>query len=175
MQAEHDERRRHRRFGKEESPKVTSEVEDLCSQCHPFCLVMDITRIGFRLRNISMRFPTHQEDFRRMRAQLGVGCRSPSVPTLGSVGKLTVTDKPHSGLGRTSSLAPCAWAMSATMDRPRPRPFGLAVRSGADRWKGSSRRPTWSGATEGPVLVTVNVASVVFAASLSSTRPSVTL
>jgi hypothetical protein len=36
------------------------------------------------------------------------------------------------------------------------------------RWKGSSRRLTWSGGTGGPVLVTVSVASVVLAASLTS-------
>src|SRR5580658_11387057 len=88
------------------------------------------------------RFPCTKRTSERMLAQLGVGFRTSSVPTFGSAAKLTVTDKPPPGLARTSSLAPCAWAMSATMDRPRPSPFGLTVRSGAARWKGSSRRLT---------------------------------
>lgn len=56
-----------------------------------------------------------------------------------------MTASPPSVWGRSSRLASCALAMSATMDRPSPRPSGLAVRSGAARWKGSSRRLAWCG------------------------------
>src|SRR5690242_8069330 len=75
-------------------------------------------------------------------SQLGVGCVPPWVRTARSAGKLTATARPPSGRGRTARFDPWAAAMSATIARPRPSPLGLAVRSGAARWKGSSKRPT---------------------------------
>jgi len=66
-------------------------------------------------------------------AGLPLGSR-PDWPTIRA--KITSMLSPPSGRGWALIAAPCAFAMAATMDRPKPDPPGSPARSGLSRWKG---------------------------------------
>src|ERR1019366_6619606 len=51
-------------------------------------------------------------------------------------GNVTLIARPPDGRGRTDKVAPCALAIAATIDRPRPSPSWSCPRFPSRRWEG---------------------------------------
>ena len=70
-------------------------------------------------------------------------------------GSVTLARSPPSGRASSRSPPPCASAMAATIDRPRPAPPG-PVRSAPSRRNGWPSPATWAGSSTAPPFSTTS-------------------